>query len=83
MRALTELPASSEEVVVDLLTRLGLAGDRTRDEHDRLPEVSWDALVANPWARYAGVEVVDTWAEATVRGAESVVVRALHGGSQP
>ena len=62
VRALIDLPTASEEAVVDLLTRMGVACVVTRNEHDRLPEAPWAELVVNPWARYEGVEVVDTWA---------------------
>lgn len=60
VRALIELDEVSD--VPDLLARMAVACVVTRSEHDRLPEASWDELLANPWARYSGIEVVDTWA---------------------
>ena len=61
VRALLDLPDPSPSAVRDLLERVGLACIVTRDEHDALPDLPWETLHDDPWARYreAGIEVVE------------------------
>lgn len=56
-----------EAAVRELFEAMAVACVVTRDEHRNLPEVDWEELVTDPWARYeyADVEVVDTWDEGT------------------
>lgn len=56
------LVAAGPESAEEILETMAVACVVTHAEHSQLPDVSWEELLANPWARYdaAGVEVVDT-----------------------
>lgn len=61
--ALLDLTKPTHRAVRNLFNEMAVACVVTRDEHKRLPDVSWHDLRENRWERYllADIKPVDTW----------------------
>ena len=56
--ALLDMPSPTAAKVRAFLGRYAIACVVTRNEHATLPDLPWETLQSDPWARYLGVEVV-------------------------